>query len=263
MPKMHIDTIPIWDSFSADCECPLCQLEQACEAQFIDIALGGALMEPDIRVATNESGFCQTHMAKLLQGDNKLGLALMMHTHLKDYMASLGNEIGALNKQMALEKQKNPVSRAAGGVTKGNPFYKQLEATVAHANKRSSSCFICSRIENTMERYLETILHMHKNDEKFKESFAASKGFCMHHFSALLAASQAHLGGLARIEFIEVLLKIQNENLARLEQEIEWFTLKFDYRNADKPWGNSKDAVERTMNKLQGRVVNLDEKKNP
>ena len=29
----------------------------------------------------------------------------------------------------------------------------------------------------------------------------------------------------------------------------------FDYRNNDKPWGNSKDAPERAINKLMGATV--------
>jgi len=44
----------------------------------------------------------------------------------------------------------------------------------------------------------------------------------------------------------------------RLEGEIEWFTNKFDYRNQDKPWGNSRDAVKRSVNKLSHQVVNED-----
>ena len=48
---------------------------------------------------------------------------------------------------------------------------------------------------------------------------------------------------------------LEIENLKRVEKELEWFTLKFDYRNADKPWGNSQDAPERAINKLQGACV--------
>ena len=47
----------------------------------------------------------------------------------------------------------------------------------------------------------------------------------------------------------------ERSNLDRLAQELEWFTLKFDYRNADKPWGTSRDAPERAINKLRGRCV--------
>ena len=40
-----------------------------------------------------------------------------------------------------------------------------------------------------------------------------------------------------------------------LEKEIEWFTLKFDHKNADKPWGTSKDSLERTILKLRGKCI--------
>jgi len=46
----------------------------------------------------------------------------------------------------------------------------------------------------------------------------------------------------------------QNTSLETMCKDIEWFTLKFDYRNQDKPWGNSKDAVPRTIRKLLGRT---------
>ena len=42
------------------------------------------------------------------------------------------------------------------------------------------------------------------------------------------------------------------ENLARVKEDIDWFTAKFDYRNANAPWKNSQDAVPRTMQKLEG-----------
>ena len=55
--------------------------------------------------------------------------------------------------------------------------------------------------------------------------------------------------------FMNDLKKIQLENMARLEKEIEWFTLKFDHKNADKPWGTSKDSLERTILKLRGKCI--------
>ena len=55
--------------------------------------------------------------------------------------------------------------------------------------------------------------------------------------------------------FQKKVAEIELANLKRVEGELEWFTLKFDYRNTDKPWGNSKDAVERGINKLMGAIV--------
>ena len=42
------------------------------------------------------------------------------------------------------------------------------------------------------------------------------------------------------------------ENLQRMQEDIDWFIDKFDYRNKDADWKNSKDAVPRTMQKLVG-----------
>jgi len=48
------------------------------------------------------------------------------------------------------------------------------------------------------------------------------------------------------------LLSLQLSNLKRIQEEVNWFTLKFDYRNNDAPWGNSKDAIPRSIQKLAG-----------
>ena len=40
--------------------------------------------------------------------------------------------------------------------------------------------------------------------------------------------------------------------MQRIEAEVEWFTKKFDYRNKDADWGNSKDAIPRSIEKLTG-----------
>ncbi|MCR5520278.1 MAG: DUF6062 family protein, partial [Lachnospiraceae bacterium] len=37
--------------------------------------------------------------------------------------------------------------------------------------------------------------------------------------------------------------------------DVEWFTDKFDYRNVDAPWKNSKDALVRGILKLNGARV--------
>ena len=66
------------------------------------------------------------------------------------------------------------------------------------------------------------------------------------------------LSGEALRTFREAVKAVELPNLTRIEGELEWFTLKFDYRNTDKPWGNSRDAVERSINKLMGACVGED-----
>jgi hypothetical protein len=41
----------------------------------------------------------------------------------------------------------------------------------------------------------------------------------------------------------------------RIQEDISWFIKKFDYRFENESWKNSKDAVERTVNKVRGWCV--------
>ncbi len=40
------------------------------------------------------------------------------------------------------------------------------------------------------------------------------------------------------------------ENMKRVHEDLSWFIDKFDYRFKDEPWKNAKDALPRTMTKL-------------
>ena len=60
-------------------------------------------------------------------------------------------------------------------------------------------------------------------------------------------------------DFAQALRQVTLDNLRRVEADLNWFTLKFDYRNRDKPWGSSRDAVERALIKLRGGVASSQE----
>ena len=106
-----------------------------------------------------------------------------------------------------------------------------------------------------MERYLYTLLYLWRKESEFRKAFAGSKGLCLPHYAQLLKMAPEELSGQELSEFVKTLTTLMQDNLARIEKELEWFTLKFDYRNLDKPWGNSQDAVERSINKLRGHTV--------
>jgi len=114
-----------------------------------------------------------------------------------------------------------------------------------------STCILCERIKTTMDRYIETFFVTWKKEAEFKKAFSACKGFCVEHYALLMNAAPANLSGADLSAFTKDLIAVEKTALERIEKELEWFTLKFDYRNADKPWGTSEDAVERTLNKLR------------
>ena len=80
--KYHIDTIPVWDAVKLDTECLLCALRKKTEEQEIQRYLGASVMEPDIRIQVNNKGFCGYHHQMLFAQSNRLGHALMLHSHV-------------------------------------------------------------------------------------------------------------------------------------------------------------------------------------
>jgi len=223
--RLHIDTIPVWDAYGRDSECPLCDLHAANEQACLESFLGASVMEPDVRVEVNAKGFCGHHFERMFAMQNRLGLALMTHTHLKETMASF--------PRPALKKRG---------------LFRKKEA----AAQTGGTCVLCERLGRTMERYLYTVPYLWTREKDFQRAFAESKGVCLPHYRGLCDMAARALSAAEAGAFLAAIEALQRENMARIEKELEWFTLKFDYRNADKPWGNSKDALERAIHKLRG-----------
>lgn len=237
--KEYIDTIPVTDAFSKDDECPFCYLERQAEQRAIRYIAGpeASYMEPDVRAATDRAGFCRQHYKKMYDYGNSLGNALMMQT----YMVGLQKEL-----QVQLDSFQMPGKKGL--------FSKRPEGELpllTWAKDKNSTCFLCQKIDYNMRRYYATFFHLIK-DPEFRAKAEGGKGFCMHHFAQLLEAAQEKLPN-GQIEwFYTTVCRQMQENLGRVQGDLDWFIDKFDYRNASAPWKNSKDAVSRTMQKLKG-----------
>ena len=236
--KYTLDTIPVLDAFRTDCECPLCRLRIHCEDQYVDSMLSSAYMEPEWRIRSNETGFCTRHFELMFRRRNRLGLALMTHTHMQEVVASL---------EKILEE----------GTPRRGLFAKKSEGDGAPAKIRAriAGCVICEQVDNALRRYGYTIAQLYFTSSEFKTLFAQSKGFCLPHLALVLELAAETLSGAQQAEFQKAVAALELDNLRRVEGELEWFTLKFDYRNDGKPWGNSQDAPERAINKLMGACV--------
>ena len=227
--KEKLYTIPVNDAFNKDCECPICAMKKELEDNAVEYTMGPSYMEDDIRMETDKLGFCQKHMVQLLQQKNKLGLAMILHTHMK--------------------KTSRDIKKILEKPTKSGSFFKKPEENlvISHIKNVKNSCFICNRIDNTFERYLITVIQLWKNDKEFEKKYESCKGFCMEHFGELLEVAQKELRGSKLEEFTKVTGKLYLENMKRVEDDLEWFIDKFDYRNVNEPWKNSKDAIPRSV----------------
>ena len=232
--KEQLYTIPVNDAFAVDCECPVCSMYDSLEKDAIEFTMGPRYMEDDIRLETNKIGFCTHHVKQLYKHQNRLGLALILHTHMQRTNRDLEDLLSSdkpVKKGLFAKKTEN-----------ASPVTEYIE-------NLNQSCYICNRIDRIFARYLATIYHCYEHDEEFRRKFAASKGFCTKHFGMLYEGAPSSLSGKRLPEFIKTLNEVYLTNMKRVTDDLEWFTDKFDYRNEDKPWKNSKDALPRSMNK--------------
>jgi len=246
--KYQLETIPIWEAFEAKTECPLCYLAQKLTKNCTDFFLGGSVMEPDTREQVNALGFCPEHFTLLFEAGNKQSLALLAHTHLREMSSRLADFEKRLRASELGEKSGSFFPKARGS-SKPLSIYNDLVASGV------ASCAFCDKMYTTMKRYAFTIVYTWKKNDEFKTEIERSKGFCIPHLPSVVGMADAVLSRSVRNKFLNRLFDVQRENLKRIEEEILWYTQKFDYKNKDKPWNNSADALPRTIQKLIGKIM--------
>lgn len=239
--KEKLYTIPLNDAFMANDECPFCFIEKKLEEDLLDFTLGScaSYMESDVRDATDKAGFCRMHFQKMFQYGNTLGNAWILKTHYKQINKELDNEIKHFKpvKMTFIDKFKKP-----------HDINNSMTEWVL---KKQDSCYICNQFRENYERYLNTFFTMYQNDNDFQAKVKNSKGFCLIHFSDLCDAAVKTLSPAKQEDFFNMLFPLMQENMARIGEDVSWLVEKFDYQNKDADWKNSKDAIQRGMQKLK------------
>lgn len=238
--KEQIHTIPVNEAFEAEGECPFCHLERQMEQHAIRYVLGPAAsyMEPDVRVATDKAGFCREHTKKMYDYGNALGNALILQTYFARLLEEFHYEAAAFEmppKQPILGKKKPDTKER---------LWQRLEEKV-------ESCYICDKIEYNMSRYYHTFFVLLKDGE-FRAKVENTKGFCLRHFARMLREAEGNLPNAQREWFYEIIFPLMETHLIRVKDDLDWLVAKYDYRNAGADWKNSRDALARTMQKLEG-----------
>ena len=242
--KENLATLPLIDAFNANDECPFCNLERSAEQHAISFILGSAYMEDDIREKTDIMGFCRHHNKMMYDYGNRLGNALILSTHLKKINQELSEEL----KKFTPSKSSF-LGRLKKTEIKDNAPKNELSTWLY---EKECTCYVCDHFQNIYGRYLDTFFYLYKKDPDFRKLYLSGKGFCLHHFRDLIEAAENKLTDEEKKQFYPVTFKLMQENLLRLQKEVEWFVEKNDYRNADKDWGNSADSVQRAMQKCNG-----------
>jgi len=237
----QIYTIPVNEAFEASAAdaglgCPFCRLYNKLEQDELELILGASMMEPDVRLKTNELGFCREHFGMMLRRPKRLPLALILESHLADQRKNLG----------------------AGAAFIG----KAGESAAKKFTTLRQSCYICGRIEHNFTLMQETAALLWEQDPEFRGKCAAQPFFCLEHFGGFVAAAKARMSRRDFADFYKAVSAQMDGYMEELNADVSWFVKKFDYRYEDEPWGNAKDAPERAVAFLSGVIhVEPEEKK--
>ena len=227
----QIYTIPVNEAFEAGQQdpsfgCPFCSLREKLCKEEIERVLGAAMMEPDTRKETNEHGFCARHMDQMLSAGKRLPLALILESHLAEIREAL---------------KKPGLIPAVSGADAA----KKL-------GSMADDCYICSRVEFHFTHMLETAALLWETDEAFREKCLSQPFFCLPHFSRFLKVARERMKGKEYGAFYKQIHEKESVFLEKLGKDVSWFVKKFDYRYADEPWNDAKDAIERAAAFLNG-----------
>ncbi len=226
-----ICTIPVSEIFEEQDGCPLCRMYKRAEERVIDYIMGDAMMEPDVRIATNKAGFCERHYDKMLANRGRLQLSLMLQTHIDE-----------INK----------------GIFSKNPLISKSKKG-ERAAKISDTCFICDKIEFGLSRMIETIYRTYEEQRDFRELFNSQPQFCLPHFERLMAnydkRKMRNFGGA----FVDNLTRITGDYSKGLYENISEYCKLYDYRSKGdkKPTEAELSSVENTVAFLTGRIPEL------
>ena len=218
----HIDTGLIYEKFNTECDCPLCEIKQIVEEQFLYEFLNDAVMEDNTRIQVGKKGFCERHFDMLFARPNKLSVALQVHTRL-DKMLPLLNINGNINAKKTADKIENSVD----------------------------SCVICDLVQESMIKYYKTIAQMYLNEKRFYKILLSSKGFCTKHYAELIRYSK--FASFAKKDYLNVLSTIQMRSYQQTLKDLKDFCDSHDYRNAYKPLGSAENALPNARTKLYSK----------
>lgn len=227
--KEKIYTIQINEAMEKESECSLCSIEKDMEAAALGYFLGPAMMEPDVRIHTNERGFCSVHTDKMFEGKNVLPMALMLQSRVDSVIKRLEGKNITKKKKL---------------------FKKEYDDNLGENLKKAmGGCAVCERVESQMTRCIQNFAYMLLSDDEFKEKFLSSKGLCLKHFAMLLSCLKDEG---AKDTLLSDITKLEMDNMKRLSGEISYFVSKFDYRNKDAAWNGTEDSPKRLSTKLSG-----------
>lgn len=226
MEKIY--TIPVNEAFDESGSCPFCRMREKLEANEIDLILGASMMEPDFRIQTNEKGFCAGHFEMMYKAQKRLPLALMLESHLDQIIRECATPKITL---------KDKLTTVAG-----------------HTESFVETCYVCERVEFHWSKMFETACLLWEMDGEFRKKMANQTYFCLPCYTRFLKTAKLFISKKRLSDFLNEAQAVEMKYIEELKGDVSHFCKKFDYRFQKEPWGNARDAVERSIRLLSGEA---------
>ena len=141
----NICSIPINDVFMPKDGCPMCRMRDMLEKQKAEYVTGSAMMEPNVRIRTNEEGFCYRHFSMMVKLGKRLSNALILDSHLQ---------------------------RVAEEIVLTSPKGKFDKKRLSALQNMTNDCFICRDIKDNMENMVRIVHAMWIGEPEFRQLYS-------------------------------------------------------------------------------------------
>ena len=238
--KDHLETAPVWDAVRQTEQCPFCALRSMIEKQSVERFLGGAVMEPDIRIRTNAAGFCSLHHRMLMAQKDYHGYALMMDTRLREAVGQAASVLSALS---------------GGGLFGG----KNTDKAARKLREITSRCLVCESMRDHVKAYRETFFRLYRQDASFRAAFGVGHGVCLSDLPDLLSDAGRLLSGDALRSFLSAVSKTALQSFETAQTDLDALCSSFHVGSEHKNNPRCRGALERAVNLLRGSTFETED----
>ncbi len=197
-----IYTIQIWDAFNNANECPFCYIKKEVEKQYLKTVIDELVMDYHFHDRIVEYAFCTEHLNMFYKKSDKLGFATL------------------LEKMIGLEIKN---------------MHKINKFNISRDSIRKRKCYLCERIEKSIEKSIDSTISLWLENEKFHSLYKKNGTFCQPHFFDLINKGKKIKSFIKKKKFLIITYETHNERIDLIEKNLKEYIKKFDfnYKNED------------------------------
>jgi hypothetical protein len=113
---------------------------------------------------------------------------------------------------------------------------------------------ICERLAVSVANYAYTILSLYRDNEEFRRTFAASKGFCAPHLRTVIEVAPDVLSSRDLASWVGCVFELQDAADREFSRQLEALAERYDYRSTEPVSAELRQALPRAIERLVGAL---------